>query len=659
MAGAGHAARPTNALRWRAGMDLVPALLLVLAATLLALPPPPLNGLPALVLGIITVFFLPGYLLEKIVNPSASELSLTRLAPFFVYSLVVWAIPATALQLAGANWLTFHIVFIVVMWGLLLAAVARLFRAQPAAHESANTERTVEWGLAALCVGVALLVAVGPRDADDWMYLQITQQFLGSDSFRILEASEARYSIRYAFHVWIFLQAFLGEWLGVDLVTLLRDQLPVLLAPLALVSLYSWARTFFGRAHPALLAVVIQLLIYGTFAYGDGWGRGFFARSAQDKFLVWLIVLPVALAFAWKFLQGGRFADWFGYGAALIAGLWVHPVSEFLVVLTLGGLALFNWLGRAPLPRARWLWIGVASLPALLAPLVIRATTLPAVFTVDTPEVIAYVRLSEGRLLFQPPFYIADPALVAHPLILVSLVLLVALGARQLRQDLRTQYLWGATLVPLALLFDPLTARLLGEMLTPWQLWRLTWNLPAAFILTDAVLRFLPQLRAPNLARRERLWGAAALAGGIVLMLALSSVNYGRSFGAFTKDHALNPQVEDMLRTLTRTLTQPARVLLPRDITRYASAYTYRAQVMSNDAQKEEDARGKQIDRFYDPAADPKFLEAFLNFWEIEYAIVPNSSLADRFLSRRAKTQKLYTNDVLTLYKTETQKPPE
>lgn len=613
-------------------------------ATVLALNPESLPSPFALPLAIVFVFFLAGYLLARILNPTARESSLTRVPTYFVLSLAIWAIPATALQFLGANWLAFRLVFVLILWALTLAAVWRVYSTGSLPPHS-RIDLTAELILAFLCVVVAYIVWRGPRDADDWGYLQITQQLIGSNPFQILAASEVRYSIRYAFHVWIFLQAFLGQWLNADVVALLRDGLPVLLSPLALISFYAWGKTFFGRTSAALLAVLFQILIFITFANADGWGRGFFARSAQDKFLVWLIVLPVAFSFAWHFLHKGKFTNWFGYGAAVIAGLWVHPVSLFLLVIGLAGFALFNLTSRAPLPRHRWLSLTVASLPALLSPFVIRATTLPVVFTVDSPDVEAYVRLSDGRLLLQPPFYLADPALLANPFILFSLSLLL-LFASYLRADTRAQLLWGSTLVPLALVFNPFTARLLGEMLTPWQLWRVTWLVPSAFILTQAVLQ-IPQLkRSPRV-----LFVVGALLVAALAAVGLSNLNLWRTFNNFTLDHALEPPVEDMLHALQDQLTVSANVLLPRKITRYASAYTYRAVVLSNDAQKPEDTRGQQIDRFYDPKADPKFLDAFLNVWQTDYVVTPNDSLQDHFLQTYPRAHFLYRNSSLTLYK--------
>lgn len=622
----------------------IPLALVLLAAMWLALAPLPFESFTLVLVGAALVFLLPGYLGAKILFP-AQSVSLTRTPVYFVSSLAVWAIPATALQLVGATWAAFHIVFVVLLWVLWVVALLRTWNDKTPAETFSRADLLAALVLALACILVAVIVANGERDADDWLYLQITQQFISSNPFQIFAASETRYSIRYAFHVWIFLQAFLGEWLNADVVLLLRQVLPVLTAPIALISTFAWGKSFFGTARAALVAVGIQLLIYVTFATADGWGHGFFARSAQDKFLVWLIILPIALMFAWNFLREGKFANWFAYGATVLAGLWVHPVAVFLVVLSLGGFALFNRLSLTPFSRQRWLVLTVASLPALLAPIVIRATTLPAVFTVNTPEVAAYLRLSDGRLLFQPPFYLIDPALVAHPLILVALALLVVFAARW-RTDTRVQFLWGATLVPLALLINPFTARILGEMLTPWQLWRMTWGLPVAFVLTYLLMvrRDLPLLH----------WSPARISVALILLITavpvVSPLNYGRTVLTLRNNQMLNPNVQLVLASLRQTLHTPANVLLPRNLTRYAPAYTSNARVLSNDAQKPEDARGIQIDRFYSDTAEIGFLEAFLDFWETEYVVAPRGTLQEEFVRTRAGSVLISENSEYALY---------
>lgn len=626
-------------------------LLLTGAATALAfapqLFPPPL----ALAMGLALLLVYPGYLLEQLLF-AAREISFTRLPIFFAFSLALWALPATALQVVGASWFAFRVVFVTALWLLTFAVyVARQRRAPPpsTARVDWRAHWRIEGALLLLCLLAAFLVARGVRDGDDWMYLQIVQQLMASDPFQIRAASEVRYSIRFAAHVWLFAQAYLGQWLNADVVWLARELLPTLLAPLSLISFFAWGKTFFQSARAALLAVVIQFLIYATFARGDAWGLGFFGRAAQDKFLVWLVLLPLAFAFAWRFLRDGKSADWVAYGAALIAALWVHAISLYAVVLALGGFALFNLFSRAAFPRRRWGVLFLLTLPVLFVPLLVRATTAPAIFWVSTPEVASYMRLSQGRLLFQPPNYIADPALLGHPAILFALALLVWFAPRW-RTDARVQFLWGSTLIPLALLFNPFTARVLGEMLTPWQLWRLTWNLPVALILTQGLI--VISSRARNLNWK---WAAHALALLIVLggALWLADLNLARSWKNLNSTHALEAPAADMLNYLRANLREPALALLPRAMTRYAPAYTANALVLTDNAHLREGAGGQEIDRFYDAKGDAALWETFLSRWRIEYVVAPNDSPQAKFLDARAKTLLVYRNAGLRLYRLE------
>lgn len=620
--------------------------LIVGVATALAFAPqwfpPPL----ALALGIGFLFLYPGYLLEQILF-STREISLTRLPVFFAFSLALWALPATALQVLGARWFAVRVVFVGALWLLTCGVVLMRRRRSPPIR--ARAEWRVEGALLLLCALAAFLVARGPRDGDDWMYLQVVQQLIASDPFQIRAASEMRYSVRFAAHVWLFAQAYLGQWLHADVVWLARELLPTLLAPLALISFFAWGKTFFDSARAALGAVIIQFLIYATFARGDAWGLGFFERAAQDKFLVWLALLPLALTFAWRYLRAEKFADWFAYGAILLAALWTHPISLFALVLTLGGFALFNLISRAPLPRRRWARLWGLTLPVLLVPLLIRVTTAPVIFQINLPQVASYMRLSQGRLLFQPPNYIADPMLLGHPAILFALALLIGFAPR-VRASARAQFLWGSALLPLALLFNPFTARGLGELLTPWQLWRLTWNLPAAFILTKGlcVIASKPQ-------RFSWKWAVAALLmlGAFGGSIWLADLNLARSWKNLNTPHALEAPTQELLEYLRDNLRAPALVLLPRDITRYAPAYTYNALTLTDNAHLREGAGGQEIDRFYDVTGDAAFWENYLRVWKIDYVAAPNDSPQTRYLQTRPRTRALYRNAALTLFKLE------
>lgn len=620
---------------------------LVIAATLAATFAPALPDAFAYPLGIVLIWFLPGYFVEGILFPEREMLSLTRLPIWFVFGMLVWTVPSTALQIFGGMWFHFRLIFIALLWMLWLVSAWRRAHTPALIRDQLRGEWKFQIALLVLCAALALYMTRGPRDADDWLYLQITQQILGSNPFQLREASEARYALRYAFHVWLFTQAFFAEWLKIDLVILTREIMPPLVAALGLIAFYAWARELFRRANIALTAVVIELLIAFTNITGSGWGSGLVERAAQDKFLVWLIVVPLALLFAWQFLNAGSRGSLVAYAIVLITGLWIHPVALFLIPLSLGGFALFNSLSRAPFARVRWLALLIASLPALGAPIVIRLTTIPEVFSTGNAFVGAYIRLSEDRLWIFGNWYEINPALLSHPLILLS-VFALFLSAARLFRDPRTQFLWGSALAPIALLINPLTARGLGEMLTPWQLWRLTWNVPSALILADAVAGMIERLGARTL-RVRPVW---ILMGALGVMLAASlyQANPTRWYNNLVKDHALDATTEDMMRELRVRLTAPTNVLLPREITRYAPAYTYRAVVLSNDAQKPEDARGQEIDRFYTSQANPKFMDGFLVFWKIDYVIVPNDSHSDRFLQTYARAKFLSRNAALTLY---------
>src|SRR5919202_1741843 len=112
----------------------------------------------------------------------------------------------------------------------------------------------------------------------------------------------------------------------------------------------------------------------------------------------------------------------------------------------------------------RWLaatiWIPVAAAVALAY----KFATTSFFFSTEDPKVSIYVEQSAKRLILgPPPLYMAHPNLIMTPLILFAIALLPLL-IPYLRKDRRAQFLWGATLLPLAVVYNPFSAWLLGQV---------------------------------------------------------------------------------------------------------------------------------------------------------------------------------------------------
>lgn len=640
-------------------ITLITGTALVLA-TLLALFPHAISNSITFWFALVFVFVFPGFLLDRILFPAEFPWAVSRLPALFVYSLALFAVPATLLQFLGAELDAFRFVYVLILWVLSAVCLARTWGQPVAQAKFAEKEIIVEIILLVLGVIAAMVIANGPRDTDDWTYLAVLQEFIGRGHIATINADQARYSLRYTFHVWLYLQAFLARWIGVDIVTLVREVLPLLLAPLSLLSLYAWGKEFFGRLGAGFLTVIVQLLIYVTFAQADGWGRGFFARVAQDKFLVWLVILPVALQFFWRFISRGTEArkndiSWttlVAYGMALVAMVWVHPIGLVQLLLAIGGFALINLLQRSRISLRRWALIGLTSVPVFLAPLVIHAITPESIFSITAPAVKALLRLSAGRLVLQPPFYIADPSLFENPIIIFALALVPLLVFR-LRSDRRAQFLFGSTVVTLALVFNPYTAWVLGQAITPWQLWRLTWGIPVALLVTDLVVQIAGSIGASASVPATR-YSRAAIAYLVVAgigALLLSNLNLERSVSYLRKPHALDAQLEDVMRALPRVVTDPSIVLVPRDLTRLPAAFSLNAQPISMVAHAPEDPMGAEIDKFYSGDAESDKSQQFLDFYNVNYILVPKGTPLEKQLrADRTNFNERYRNERYALY---------
>jgi hypothetical protein len=66
---------------------------------------------------------------------------------------------------------------------------------------------------------------------------------------------------------------------------------------ISLFAFYALAWELFENHQAALTAVILQLLLYLTSISSHDWiGQGFFTRITEVKYLVWLVLLPVALS---------------------------------------------------------------------------------------------------------------------------------------------------------------------------------------------------------------------------------------------------------------------------------------------------------------------------------------------------------------------------
>ena len=291
------------------------------------------------------------------------------------------------------------------------------------------------------------------------------------------------------------------------LVDACRLLLPPLLIAAALLSFHLLARTLDGDADFGALAVGLLALhaLSDMHTRGEGLGMGLLVRILEDKHAAAFVLVPLAQAAAMRGLRAGD-SGWLACAAAVsLAAVVVHPLSAVWLALTLGvTAAAARATGTVERSRA-----GLFLTLALPAALVIVAAGLralrPAVYfrlyEPSWPYNAAFLRLSQNQLWIlslEDGWFLADPQLLAHPFLAAAVVAALALlGAA--RRSLSAAFLAAGALAPVVLAYNPLTARLLGALITPWMLYRVLWAVPAALILAWtarlALARWLPERR--------------------------------------------------------------------------------------------------------------------------------------------------------------------
>ena len=266
------------------------------------------------------------------------------------------------------------------------------------------------------------------------------------------------------------------------------------------------------------------------------------------------LLLPIALFFFWRFILNTDLADLIALSIIVVAIASVHTlgiVMLALVILFFGALSLL--LERKG-SRRSW-WLVAAPLLGLVAfSAASHLVFSPYLYSLDHPLVQTWVRLSKDRLILSSPLlYSAHPSLIDHPLILMSLGLTPMLVGH-LRTNRAARFLFANSIGISAFTFGPLSTALLGQVITPWEIWRITWILPAALIMSFFVQHLNPKASLSNLIHRRlgnsitRIIPLAAILIGVV---GLARLDLNKSWQELTAGHRLPPSV---LAVMSRAL---------------------------------------------------------------------------------------------------------
>jgi hypothetical protein len=393
----------------------------------------------------------------------------------------------------------------------LLAAVVATFlpdRAASRGNESPLSDRGgVLWVPFALLVAALAYIAriTAPSYYGDiWIYLSWVREYLGGDRLASVEpffGGDVGLS-RAKINGWILEQAAVSRVSGIDPVHLVFSYLNPVLVVVAFLVFYALARVLFKSEKAALLSGCLYSLFFLVHLSQSriAWGGEFIQRLPEDKLVAKFLFLPLALAFAVAFLEGGGKRYFCGFAFLCCAVMAVHPIGLAIIGLSMAGFAILH---LAADPRSRVAWARISAMGGAGVLIVAVPAALVSAFTEEPlTNALADSDINSGdpdvlrNMIFVSPernriFELANGSYMMHPSLLLDPVIAVAflIGLPfllwRLQRSLAAQLLFGTMFFTAVVVYVPPIATFLGdEVVLPGQLWRLAWPVQLAAVLT-------------------------------------------------------------------------------------------------------------------------------------------------------------------------------
>ena len=447
-----------------------------------------------------------------------------------------------------------------------------------------------------------------PNTYDDiWVYIAWVREFVNADALALREpylGEQLGGLSRAQINGWLLQQAALARLSGIDPVRLVLDYLAPTLVFVALLAFYALARTLLKSEAAALLAgclYALFLLVYMSPSVRT-FGGEFVARIAEDKFAARFVFLPVALIAAALFLESRRLRYLVLFTLVCWSVVAIHPIALAVLAVTMAGFGLAYVVVNY---RRRAAWTGMAALAAaissvLLIPAAIflaggshSAILYSADINSTDPRVLAnmvFVRPEWKHILeLGGGSYIMHPYVILNPAIAAAYLLGLPFLAFRLRSGPAAPMLFGVLVFTAFLVYVPPVATFVGnEVVIPGQLWRLSWPIPLAALLTLGWMAWeatvyaqsrLDRLGLPRLAVR-----LAPLAAMLALLAAamtptVAGADLYRAGDRFGQ--GMGAPYDPIFTWMRENITTPSVVLAPDAENTLIPAYSASANVVS------------------------------------------------------------------------------
>lgn len=502
----------------------------------------------------------------------------------------------------------------VVLAAFVAVAIWRVFRAQPSRPDipdgSPAESAGLLWAPLALLAGALSFIATRrvPNDNDDiWVYLAWVRDFVGAERLAFYNPYfGGRTEDLSRIHVsgWLLEQAALSKVSGLDPIELVLRYLTPALVVVALLAVYALARGLFASERAGVLCASVYALFHVVFIEPSVHNIGveLAVRVAEDKHAARFLVLPVALLFAYLFVQRQRWRHLFLFAFCCWTVALVHPVVLAPLGLCMLGFGLLHVAAR---PRSRRAWTAMAALALALwsvalgpvALMVAGESSVGGLYSADindTPPGVLYATVfiaEHWRHIYElgGGSYIMHPWLILNPAILGSYLLGVPFLLWRIKESAAARLLLGGMLLTAAVVYLPPVATFAGESLVgPNLLWRLAWPIPllallvAGWMLWEGLGYAGRRLSEAGLGPRAVRALPLALAAGLTLAAAppsaMEAVDLYRKFEA-ARTSNYNP--DPIYPWLRENIREPVVVLAPDAKSTAIPAYSEKVDVVS------------------------------------------------------------------------------
>ena len=373
--------------------------------------------------------------------------------------------------------------------------------------ESLVTDRGgLMWAPFVVLVGALAYVAriTAPSSYGDiWVYLAWVRAYLGPGGLGAAEpffGGEVGLS-RAKINGWLVEQAALSKVSGVDPIDLVFSYLNPVLVAAALLAFYALARVLLRSERAALFCGCLYALFFlvhlgqSRFTFGGE----FVQRLPEDKLATKFLFLPLALAFAAAFLDGGGRRYFACFAFMLCAVVTIHPIGFAIIGLSMAGFGILH-LASNPRSRASWARVSAMGLTGVVV-MVLPAVLIPTFTGRPLTDVLADSDINSGdpdvlrNMVFVSPerarifefadgSYMMHPSLLLDPVLAVAFLLSVPFLLRRVERSVAAQLLLGTMLLTTFAVYVPPVTTILGdELVLPGQIWRLAWPIPLAALL--------------------------------------------------------------------------------------------------------------------------------------------------------------------------------